>query len=302
MELRPPVFGRLQKGEGFRSQRIVVLPQRLIQSARSHPLLRGLLPTDIGYFPGATGHLRERPKGIDQVVLIYCATGSGWCELRGRRHEVTAGSLLVLPPREPHAYGASAQHPWTISWFHAVGEDVGPMLKELGVSTDNPVLRLTEESRWLALFGEALETLEHGYTTAHLLHASRTLGHLVSATIWRRRRHGENDPDPREKMMRCVEYMKQHLDQPLRLSQLAALANLSPSHFKTLFKKHVGYGCIDYLIRLRMHHACQLLDTTHLSAKTIASRVGYADPLWFSKAFRAVIGLPPSEYRRQHKG
>ena len=84
--------------------------------------------------------------------------------------------------------------------------------------------------------------------------------------------------------------------------RIAAMANLSPSHFKTLFRQHVGYACIDYFIRLRIHHACQLLDTTDASAKHVASQVGYADPLWFSKAFRAVTGMPPSEYRRKHKG
>jgi AraC family transcriptional regulator, arabinose operon regulatory protein len=301
-ESRPTVFGRPQKGEGFDSQRIVVLPRSIVAIAREQPLLRGLLPTDIGYFPAAKGHLRGRATGVDQAILIYCAKGVGWCELRGSRHEIAAGSLLAIPPGVPHAYGAAARHPWTISWFHAVGDDIAPMLAELGVSAEKPVVPLTDDPQWLALFEEALGALEHGYTTAHLLHASRALGHLLSLTIWRRRQSTRSTPDPRQKVTRCIDYMKQHLDQPLRLSQLAAIANMSPSHFKTLFKQHVGYACIDYFIRLRIHHACQLLDTTNLSAKVIATQVGYADPLWFSKAFRGVTGMPPSAYRRKHKG
>lgn len=301
-DLRTPVFGRPQKGEGFRHQRIVVLPRAIVKSSCVHPLLRGLLPTDIGYFPAARGHLRERPTGADQTIFIYCSRGMGWCELRGQRHEIATGSLFVVPAGEPHAYGTETRRPWTISWFHAIGDEILPMLKELGLTVENPVLPLADDPQWLALFEEALETLEHGYTTAHLLHASRSLGHLLSATLWRRRQHGPSVPDPRQKIMQCVEFMKQHLDQPLRLARLAAMASMSPSHFKTLFKQHVGYACIDYFIRLRMHHACQLLDTTELSAKAIASEVGYADPLWFSKAFRGVIGMPPSEYRRKHKG
>ena len=301
-EFRPPVLGRPQKGEGFQSQRIVVLPRSIVQRARTHPLLRGLLPTDIGYFPAAKGHLRGRRIGIDQAILIYCSKGTGWCELRGHRHEIAAGSLLVIPPGEPHAYGAAERFPWTISWFHTAGDDISAMLAELGVSAQNPVLPLADDPQWLALFEEALNALEHGYTTAHLLHASRTLGHLLSSTIWRRRHQPQNAADSRQKVMQCIEYMKHHLDQPLRLSQLVAMANMSASHFKTQFKQHVGYACIDYFIRLRIHHACQLLDTTDLSAKAIANEVGYADPLWFSKAFRAVTGMPPSQYRQKHKG
>jgi AraC family transcriptional regulator, arabinose operon regulatory protein len=301
-ELRPPVFGRPQKGEGFQFQRIVVLPRSILHRARTHPLLRGILPTDIGYFPSAKGHLRGRPGGIDQAILIYCSKGTGWCELRGQRHEICAGSLLVIPPGEPHAYGAAERNPWTISWFHTAGDEISAMLAELGVTAENPVLPLADDPQWLALFEEALGALEHGYTTAHLVHASRTVGHLLSSTIWRRSHHPRNAPDSRQKVMQCIEYMKQHLDQPLRLSQLVAMANMSASHFKAQFKQHVGYACIDYFIRLRIHHACQLLDTTDLSAKAIANEVGYADPLWFSKAFRAVTGMPPSEYRQKHKG
>jgi AraC-like DNA-binding protein len=301
-EIRAPLFGRPQKGEGFRHQRIVVLPRAIVAASRRHRLLRSLLPTDIGYFPHAGEHLRERPHGAEQTIFICCSQGAGWCEMRGHRHAVPAGSLLIVPGREPHAYGADPEQPWTISWFHAVGSDIAPMLKELGADVHRPVVALHDGARWASLFDEALDTLEHGYTTAHLLHASRALGHLLSTTNEGRRRSRPSEPDARQKVMHCVDYMKQHLGEPLRLPQLAAMAGMSSSHFKARFRQHVGYSCIDYFIRLRMHRACQLLDTTDRSAKSIAHEVGYADPLWFSKAFRAVVGMPPSEYRRKHKG
>jgi AraC family transcriptional regulator of arabinose operon len=301
-ELRFPYFGRSAKPEGFAHQRIVALPQGIVGAGRAQLLLRGLLPTSIGFFPAAKGHLLERPGGAEQTVFIYCLKGKGWCEMRERRHEVSAGSLLVVPAGESHAYGADAREPWTIAWFHAVGEDIPPLLAELGMGAECPIAPLSEDLGWMGLFEGALATLEHGYTKVHLLHASRCLGHLVGATIWDRQRHRPNLPDPRQNVLQCVEFMKQQLDQPLRLTHLAAMANLSLSHFKALFREYVGYSCIDYFIRLRMHRACQLLDTTELSIKSIAGQVGYADPLWFSKSFRGITGMPPTEYRRKRKG
>lgn len=297
-----PSFGRPAKPQGFAHQRIVALPADIVAASRGQVLLRGLLPTSIGFFPTAKGHVIERPAGAEQTIFIYCAKGKGWCEMRERRYEVEAGSLLVVPPNEAHAYGADARHPWTIAWFHAIGEDIPALLTELGVQADRPIVSLRDDVGWVQHFDAALAALEHGYTKVHLLHASRCLGHLLSATIWERRRTRHAVPDSRQNVLHCVEFMKQQLDQPLRLAQLAAMANLSMSHFKALFREQVGYSCIDYFIRLRMHRACQLLDTTELSVKTIASRVGYSDPLWFSKTFRGVTGMPPTAYRRKRKG
>jgi AraC-like DNA-binding protein len=59
---------------------------------------------------------------------------------------------------------------------------------------------------------------------------------------------------------------------------------------------------MDYFIRLRMHKACQLLDTTSLNVKEIANSVGYEDPLYFSRVFKAVVELTPTQYRLINKG
>jgi AraC family transcriptional regulator, arabinose operon regulatory protein len=302
MSNTPASSARSEKGEGFPGQRIVVLPRAVVTRARTHPLLRGLLPTDAGYFPKAVGHLRERQAGVDQAIFIYCAQGTGWCEIEGRRHEVHPGDLLVLPPEVAHAYGADTQHPWTLHWFHATGGDIPHLLGELAVSAASPVLFLGQDPRLLGLFEELLGTLEHGYAPGELLYASQTLHHLIGVMIRHRRENWRSTPDRRQKVAQSIDYMKQHLGQPLRLSALAAMASLSPSHFSAVFKELTGYSPIDYLIRLRMHHACQLLDTTDLPVKEIAARLGYEDQLYFSRLFKVVNEVAPSDYRMLRKG
>lgn len=294
--------GRPQKGEGFPGQRIVVLPRSVVAQAQVHALMRGLIPTDIGYFPHATGHLRERPDGVGQAIFIYCTKGAGWCELSGRSHEVHAGDLLIVPPKAGHAYGASEARPWSIYWFHATGELLGEFLKELDVSADHPVIRIGEDSQLLALFEEALEVLEHGYNTLQLLYASKALGHLLAAIIRDHRTASQECPSPHQKIAQTIAFMKQHLNHSLKLDALAAIANLSRSRYVDLFKQQTGYAPIDYFIRLRMHRACQMLDTTELSIKAVAADLGYEDPLYFTRIFRSVNELTPTQYRRLRKG
>jgi AraC family transcriptional regulator, arabinose operon regulatory protein len=288
--------------EGFVGQRIVVLPRRVVGRALEHALMSGLLPTDAGFFPKAAGHYIERSTGVNQAIFIYCTHGRGWCALGGQRHPLQAGDLLVLPPETPHAYGADERYPWTIAWVHAAGANVGFFLNELGASVERPVVYLGEDPQLLALFEEVLGVLEHGYAPARLLYASQTLTHLLGMMVWHSQQKWRGDPDPKQKINQSIAYMKQHLETPLQVSTLAALANLSPSHYTALFKQHTGYSPIDYLIRLRMHWACQLLDTTDLPVKSIAASLGYDDPFYFSRIFKTVNETSPSDYRLLHKG
>ncbi|AKC84079.1 hypothetical protein IMCC26134_10625 [Verrucomicrobia bacterium IMCC26134] len=286
----------------FRGQRIVVLPPSVVRNALAQPLFSGLLPTDIGWFPSASGHHRVRPAGAAETVFIHCISGAGWCEWGGRRHTVGAGDLVALPSHAAHAYGADQRHPWTIRWFHLVGADLPALREALGFDANRPVRSMTDDATLALLFDDALSVLEQGYTSSHLLRASRALAHYLAHAAWLVHHSPVTMPDTPARIARCIDYMRLHLDRPLRLAELAALAHWSPSHFKARFRQHTGYGCIDYFIRLRIHAACQLLDTTALDIQSVAARVGYPDSLWFSKAFKTITGLPPSSYRKKKKG
>ena len=94
-----------------------------------------------------------------------------------------------------------------------------------------------------------------------------------------------------------VAYMRQHLDRPLQVATLAAKANFSPSHFFVLFKRRIGSAPIDYFTRMRMQRAGRLLCETNLSVKEVAATLGYDDPFYFSRVFKSVNRLAPSNYR-----
>lgn len=101
--------------------------------------------------------------------------------------------------------------------------------------------------------------------------------------------------DPR--IERSISFISRHFNEPINVSQLAEKANLSSSYFWALFKQKTGYPPLDFLIRLRMQRACQLLDSTDLKVKRIAEAVGYKDSLYFSRLFKSVCGVAPTDYR-----
>ena len=99
------------------------------------------------------------------------------------------------------------------------------------------------------------------------------------------------------KIEQSIDYMRQHLNQPLQVAELAEAAHTSPSHFFVLFKRWAGLSPIDYFIRLRMRQACRLLAATSMSVKEVAAVLGYEDPFYFSRLFKSVNGTPPTDYR-----
>ena len=99
------------------------------------------------------------------------------------------------------------------------------------------------------------------------------------------------------KIARSIDFISLHLSEPITMAQLAERTGLSSSYFWALFKQKTGYAPIDFLIRLRMHHACQLLKSTDQPIHEIAAGLGYQDPLYFSRAFKSVLGVAPTHYR-----
>ncbi|MBC8009122.1 MAG: helix-turn-helix domain-containing protein [Burkholderiales bacterium] len=291
--------------DGFAGQRLVVLPAKVAERASEHPLLRGLLPTDAGFFPQAAGHRVERPEGAEGFVVIVCLTGKGWCR-QGRGGEPRAvgpGDVLWFSPRQAHAYGAEARHPWSIEWVHFVGAEAAEWGRELGLkpnSDTGPVTLGASDAGQIGL-RQVHAWLEAGYTTMNLLAASAALRTSL-AEIARRRSRAGAGRSANDAVAASLKKMDERLDQPISLAQLAAEAGLSVSHYSMLFRALTGYAPIDFLLRRRIQHAARLLDTTTLRIEEIATQLGYADAYYFSRLFKRFVGHSPRAYRAIKKG
>jgi AraC family transcriptional regulator of arabinose operon len=293
-------MNKVEKQEGFRGERLVVVPRPIVAIAMSQPLLKHLLPTDAGFYPRARDHKCTREKGCPETIFIYCARGTGWCEMAGRRHEVGKDQLLVIPAFTPHIYGASREAPWTIHWFHAIGTNVTFYIEKLQVKCEKPVVGLGGDVQLFSLFEDVLEGLEHGSTLTHLIYAAHSLAHLMGVILQHKDEFWHGETDVKERTARSIEFMKEHLREPLGISTLAALVNLSRSHYTTLFRRVTGYAPMRYLNHLRMQRAVQLLNSTNLPIKAISDQLGFSEQFYFSRAFRKLHGHSPSEHRRRY--
>ena len=95
----------------------------------------------------------------------------------------------------------------------------------------------------------------------------------------------------------CIRHIATHYQEPLSLSDAAALVNLSPSYFSALFTKVMGVNFRDYLNRVRIDEAKRLLRATDYPISQIAISVGFSDQSYFSKVFKRETMLSPNQYR-----
>lgn len=98
---------------------------------------------------------------------------------------------------------------------------------------------------------------------------------------------------------RAKAYIDENYQKDISLDEVSRLVDISPYYFSKLFKQEQGENFIEYLTRIRMQKARQLLKNPNYSIKEICVMSGYSDPNYFSRIFKKYEGMTPSEYRER---
>jgi len=289
----------MKKEDGFPGQISFVIPDRILALVKENPLINDLYITDIGYYPHAKHHFRERPRGSSQFILIYCVEGKGEIRLNDTNHSVSADHFFIIPAGISHAYHSDEQNPWSIYWIHFSGNKSGiysrfacqPMPIERGKTS-----RISER---LDLFSELFRNLDRGFSIETLEYVNLCLPHLLASfthlSQFRMiKESGEKDP-----IAQSINFMLERLTKKLKLEEIAAETSLSASHYSRLFLNRTGHSPIDYFIQLKIQRSCRLLDNSGWMIADVAREMGFDDQFYFSRVFRKVMGMSPAEYRKR---
>lgn len=294
----------LRLKDGFSGERAIVLPQMIVKMMEDDPQTAILHITDIGYYPKALHHYRERKVPINQFVLIYCVNGAGRYAVRDKEYQVTENQYFILPANEPHWYESDKEHPWTIYWIHFKGTLAGSFmpdtLKPVDIKTDVS----SRVSTRLSIFEEIFNTLKDGYSNVNLRYATSLFHYFLgSMTYLQQFRKSNNHAVDDENLVEvAIHYMKENMEKHLTLQTIADYIGYSPSHFSALFKKKTGHAPLAYFNLLRIQQACFLLDNTDMKVNQISYKIGIEDSYYFSRLFSKIMGMSPRDYRKASKG
>ncbi len=108
----------------------------------------------------------------------------------------------------------------------------------------------------------------------------------------------QSPPDNSDCIEEVMQYIREHINEPLNRAVLAEIAGFSVPHFHRVFTAHVGESAISYIRRLRLERAARKLRMGAVDITEVALAAGYDTHAAFSKAFKQQFGLSPSEFRQ----
>lgn len=243
--------------------------------------LRDINPRICGWENCVSGH-SYGPAARSYWLLHFVRSGKGVFERDGQCHPVSKGEIFVIRPGEVTTYRADEQEPWQYSWL---GFDASIKLPSC---LEQPVV--------------AADGCEHIFGS--LLHYTEGDGNnelYVCAKIYELLGIlSQRDTPAHQQIHRYVRkaknYMKSSYTEQISVQQMARQLGLDRSYFCRIFKEIVGCPPNQYLVRLRLERAAELIAERGYSPAEAAAGCGYADTVNFSRMFSRHFGVPPSRY------
>jgi len=227
------------------------------------------------------------------LTWVLSGKATYWCD--GKPHLALAGDLLYLPQ------GAIRE---------AVTDPDDPMhclaCNFQCRSLESAPVRLPFRTLSSQGFPEGLRDLYHRLNQVWLEarpgHELEVRG-LMTLILHRWLVASRSDPSPEvasPRLALVLRHIIQHCSEPLPVTQLAALIRLHPGYFGSWFRQQTGSTVHQYVNRIRVRKAADLLSTGGFNVTEAADKCGFSDVFHFSKVFRRVTGRPPSEWFREN--
>ena len=287
--------------DGFKGERAIVTPYNIRTYLAENKITRQMYVTHIGYYPNAKYHFRERKDGTNEYVFIYCEKGQGWIDYADSRHRLKENSFFIIPANESHAYGADTRDPWSIYWFHFLGDNIEMFRSIMGRTF---YLEESDKSRYqdrIQLFNELYQNLNMGYSPENLEYITFCLMHFLASLKYVSQYREIKQVREDDVVQKSIIYMKENLENKIILEDIAQAVGYSGSRLNTLFSQRTSFSPIEYYNQLKIQRACSYLQFTELKIKEIAFRLNYYDPFHFSKAFHKEMEITPKEYRKRYQ-
>lgn len=242
------------------------------------------------------------PRVLEGYKMVFVTKGRGSLTIDGTSHSLEAGDMFALFPKERHEYRSDPDDPWEIMWVAISGRISPDLMGELGLTgTDfirknilNPSIKKT------------LTTLIHALGDREDTSRLAATGQLYVLLAYLKQAAGliENTPETASSIS-CVEQAARFIEQnyyiDLDVQTLCDYVSYSRSYLSRVFHQETGYTIPEYINKIRMENAMELLRETTLPLREIAASVGIHDSFYFSKLFKKYTGRTPREFRLAHR-
>lgn len=241
------------------------------------------------------------PTIRNNYVLHFITNGKGKIIINGETTELAAGDIFILPKNQSIFYQADGLDPWTYTWVGFSGSRAETILSQTRL-LENYYLHSHLESDILKKMIDINQTEVQSLPMITELILIGHLNQLLAALVQEFPNESlkESSTLAKNYVHHAIKLIHSQYNSPIKVSEIAQQLALSRSYLYKIFKQETGYSIKDYIVQVKMNHACQLLANPDLSITEIANSVGYFDPLAFSNAFKNQYHMSPSDYRKKY--
>ena len=219
-----------------------------------------------------------------------------------RDYDLGQDQGFLICPGQISTYVADKDQPWKYVWVEFDGLRVAEYVESAGLGERQSACLPQSPAQGQAVRDIMLHIARHSDASSlHLIgNLFLFLDALIETSSTRRALHGVQLKD--FYIQEAITYMEHNYQRELTVEELADVCKLNRSYFSKLFKESMGCPPQEFLIRLRLAKAVELMKTTSSSIGDISALCGYPNQLHFSRAFKKRYGISPREWRSRNRG
>ena len=254
---------------------------------------------EVGYFKTTPPYSTERAN-LSSYLLIFTLSGRGVLEVNGQKWDLVPGECMFLDCMQHHRYYARDDGVWEFLWVHFHGASSLGYYREFSrygtatVPVGDP--ETFQETFWQIIH------LQQEWSVASEIRINQCIVSLLTQLLLdsiRSDRDASAWPAYVKQMVNRVEHS---YAESITLERLAGEFGVSKFHLSREFKRLVGMNFMEYLMRIRLSHAKELLRFSDIPVAEVSQRCGFHDVSHFIRIFKQrEEGNTPLNYRRQWK-
>lgn len=242
----------------------------------------------------------------NHYLFYYVISGYGSLEPKTKkgatqRYDLESGQGFLISPGQMNICKADQAQPWKYVWLEFDGLHVAEYLQAAGLSAAQPVYQplSIEQARKVQEFMLYI-TGHPGASSLRLIgHLCLFLDALIQTKPTRQESCGIQPMD--FYVQEAISYMERNYQRELTVEEIAGVCQLPHDHFSKLFQEKKRCPPQEYLIRMRLSRAAELMKSTTMSIGDISASCGYPNQPQFSRAFKQRYGVSPRKWRNQNK-
>ena len=227
-------------------------------------------------------------------IIHFVASGKGKYIIDDQEYELSVGDGFYCPPNKVVYYVSDKNEPWEYYWIGFGGVDASWLLGAAGLSLNNPIFHCENIKAVTNSFLDVYNA--NGSELYNEIEMSGNLYKCLSAIIKESSDNYGKHRRSADYIDISIRYIEHNYSRPISVNDIANSTGVSRSHLYRLFMQELNITPNEYLIQYRISNACKLLRESNINISEAAYSSGFSDPLYFSRVFKKLKGVTPTEY------